>query len=54
MNWHRWFAWRPVPLLYEINECPGFSWVPSGHLAWMQYVERREQNGRCPQYRGSR
>lgn len=33
-QWHRWFAWRPVPL-YR-NE-----WAETRRWVWLQWVERR-------------
>lgn len=42
-EWNRWFAWFPVRLFYEVNECPGFSYADSGNRAWLRYVERRRQ-----------
>jgi hypothetical protein len=45
-DWQRWFAWHPVRLLSEIDEHPGFSWVDTGNIAWLHYVERRYVNGR--------
>ncbi len=33
-EWHRWFAWRPVPLYH--NE-----WREPRRWVWLQWIERR-------------
>lgn len=38
-EWHCWFAWYPVRLVYEINEGNGYSWADSGNYAWWCWVE---------------
>lgn len=47
-DWRPWFAWRPVKLLYEINESPGYSYVDSGNWAWLYWIERRLQRQIIP------